>query len=153
ITSGGKNILIGGTSASTPAFGGMLVLLNQYLVSTGAIAKPGLGNVNPNLYSLWQSQPGIFHDVTLGDNIVPCKAGSPGCNNGTFGFKAGPGYDLGTGIGSLDLARLAQNWTAKKLIDTETSLSTSPQNFPVTGSTVVTAQVDAASGSNPPDGS
>src|SRR5439155_1126952 len=55
-----------GTSASAPTFAGIVALLNQYLVSTGKITKPGLSNINPNLYRLAQVSPGVFHDVTTG---------------------------------------------------------------------------------------
>jgi hypothetical protein len=100
----------GGTSASTPFFAGVVALLNQYVVANGVQAKPGLGNINPRLYQLAQITKGIFHDVTAGDNIVPCKTGTPDCTNGQYGYKAGPGYDHVTGLGSIDVANLVQNW-------------------------------------------
>jgi uncharacterized protein (TIGR03437 family) len=149
----GKVIPIGGTSASTPAFGGMLVLLNQYLVSTGALAKPGLGNINPNLYSLAQTSPSIFHDITTGNNIVPCTAGTPDCINGSLGYSAGPGYDRASGLGSMDINNLALSWSAKPLTGTTTSLNATPATILVTASTVVNATVQAASGTATPTGS
>ena len=91
---------VGGTSAATPSFAGIVTLINQYVVAKGSQPKPGLGNINPNLYGLAQNTTGVFHDITAGDNIVPCAAGSPGCTGGSFGYKAGPGYDLVTGLGS-----------------------------------------------------
>lgn len=97
----------GATSGSAPMFSGMLVLLNQYLVANGVQKKVGLGNANTMLYSLAQSAPAAFHDITSGNNIVPCSAGSPDCVNGQMGYSAGPGYDLCTGLGSVDLAKLA----------------------------------------------
>jgi subtilase family serine protease len=97
----------GGTSASAPAFAGMMVLLNHYLVASGAQDKPGLGNVNQMLYGLAQTSPGAFHDITSGDNIVPCVVGTPDCTTGSIGYAAGPGFDLATGLGSVDLANLA----------------------------------------------
>src|SRR6266516_6106391 len=47
----------GGTSVSTPIFAGVLALLSQYQISIGALSKPGLGNVNPTLYTLAQTAP------------------------------------------------------------------------------------------------
>ena len=88
-------------------FAGMVVLLNQYLVANGGQSKPGLGNLNVLLYRIAQSNPAAFHDVTSGNNIVPCIAGSPDCVNGQLGYTAGPGFDLCTGLGSVDLAQLA----------------------------------------------
>jgi len=104
----------GGTSASTPFFAGMLALLNQYVVANKVQAKPGLGNINPRLYQLAQTTKGIFHDITTGDNIMPCKTGTPDCTTGQYGYKAGPGYDQVTGLGSIDIANLVQNWAASK---------------------------------------
>jgi uncharacterized protein (TIGR03437 family) len=103
--------VFGGTSVSTPVFSGMVALLNHSLVSRGIAAQPGLGNINPTLYRLARTTTNVFHDITQGNNIVPCVAGSPNCNNGSFGFFAGPGYDQVTGLGSVDVANLASQWT------------------------------------------
>jgi hypothetical protein len=51
---------------------GILALLNHYQVSKGFQQKPGLGNINPQLYRLAQSAPSAFHDVTAGNNVVNC---------------------------------------------------------------------------------
>jgi subtilase family serine protease len=98
---------VGGTSASAPAFAGMLVLLNHYLVANGAQRKAGLGNVNQMLYGLAQTSPAAFHDITSGNNMVECQIGSPDCTSEFIGYSAGPGFDLATGLGSVDLANLA----------------------------------------------
>ena len=100
----------GGTSVSSPAFAGIVAMLNQYLVSKGAIQSPGLGNINPTLYRLAQSTTGIFHDVVTGDNKLPCVQGSPNCVDGFVGYSAGPGYDLATGLGSADAFKLVTQW-------------------------------------------
>src|SRR5207253_1869653 len=55
IYNAGSLSVIGGTSAGAPSFAGIATLLNHYLVSTGAQASAGLGNMNPRLYSLAQS--------------------------------------------------------------------------------------------------
>lgn len=102
----------GGTSAAAPLFSGVAALLNQYLISTGAAAAAGLGNLNPRLYALAQTTTNVFHDITQGSNIVPCVAGSPNCgSSGTFGYSAGPGYDLVTGLGSIDVYSLFLGWS------------------------------------------
>ena len=99
---------VGGTSAGAPTFAGILALINQ------ATGSNGLGNVNPMLYALATSSPTAFHDITSGNNNVPCTAGSKNCPAGTtsFGFSAGTGYDQVTGLGSLDVANLISAWTA-----------------------------------------
>ena len=113
ITSLGKTWYEFGTSCAAPSFAGMLTLLNQYVTAHGMQAQPGLGNVNIQLYQLAQSNPAAFHDVTAGNNAVPCAAGSPNCVGGMFGEFTGVGYDLVTGLGSPDLANLISGWSTK----------------------------------------
>ena len=88
---------LGGTSVAVPTMAGMLALLNQYLVSSGIQAQPGLGNINPALYRLAQNTSNVFHDITSGTNLVPCVSGSPNCSNGSFGYTAGTDYDQASG--------------------------------------------------------
>jgi subtilase family serine protease len=102
--------LAGGTSASTPVFAGILALLNHYLVANGLQAKAGLGSINQNLYALAKSNPSAFHDITTGDNIVPCKIGTTNCTTGSFGYTAGVGYDQVTGLGSVDGNNFITAW-------------------------------------------
>ena len=106
IYSGGAAGLVGGTSCATPMMAGVVALLNQYLAQT----PPGVGNINPALYQMAQTTPQAFHDIVNGDNMVPCADGSPDCVNGSLGWAAGPGYDSATGLGSLDVANLVQQW-------------------------------------------
>jgi hypothetical protein len=110
----GSVVETGGTSAATPFFAGVLALLNQYVVNTGVQAHPGLGNINPRLYQLAQNTRGVFHDVTAGNNIIPCKTGTPDCTTGQYGYTAGTGYDHVTGLGSIDVANFVENWSAPK---------------------------------------
>ena len=132
---------IGGTSASAPAFAGIMALVNQ---STGA---SGQGNANYVLYKLASSSAQtsqscnatsnpssncIFYDVTQGTNTVPCAKGSPDCTfsntSDTYGvingYSATPGYDLATGLGSVNADNLVHNWLAPT-ISSSTSLSLS----------------------------
>ncbi|KAG6810194.1 hypothetical protein H0H93_015135, partial [Arthromyces matolae] len=74
---GGNPILIGGTSASSPAFAGFVALLNDVRLAHGQ--KP-LGFLNPLLYS--KAAAGL-NDITVGHNS--------GC--GTTGFNATKGWD------------------------------------------------------------
>ena len=103
-TNAGGGGLIGGTSAAAPNFAGMLAVVES---ANGGAA---LGNINSKLYTLaaGSSASSIFHDITTGNNIVNCKGGTTGCSstnastNGTMGYSASTGYDLVTGLGSLD---------------------------------------------------
>jgi uncharacterized protein (TIGR03437 family) len=106
VYSQGSYEYVGGTSAATPTMAGVVALLNQ------SVGSNGVGNINPNLYALAQTAPSAFHDVTTGNNIVPCAAGSPGCVNGSEGYNAGVGYDQATGLGSVDVAKLIQQWSS-----------------------------------------
>jgi len=139
-----------GTSAAAPSFAGVLALLNQYLASKGA-PQPGLGNVNPELYRLAQNSTGVFHDITTGDNIVPCKIGTPDCATGSFGYLAGPGYDLTTGLGSIDIYNFVTQWSTAGVASAIT-LSASTASVALNGSLEVTATVTAVSGSVTPTG-
>jgi len=110
----GGVVQTGGTSAATPFFAGVLAVLNQYVVANGIQARPGLGNINPRLYQLAQTTSGVFHDITTGNNIVPCTVGTVDCTTGAYGYNAGPGYDPVTGLGSIDIASLFENWLPTK---------------------------------------
>jgi len=154
IVSEGALFAVGGTSAAAPSFAGMLALLNQYLVQNGVQTKSGLGNINPKLYGMAAGgTSGIFHDVTTGDNIVPCRVGTPNCADGHLGYTAGVGYDLVTGLGSVDAYNLITAWDGIPIISTTTTLTASPAIILASGSTVLTATVKAASGATSPTGS
>ncbi len=120
----GEGWYVGGTSAPAPVFSGILALLNQYLVTTGGQSNPGLGNINPTLYRLAQTT-GIFHDVAVGSNIVPCAIGSPNCASGQLGFSAAAGYDQATGLGSADVYNLVTLWNASQPVATTTVVTAS----------------------------
>ena len=106
-----------GTSAAAPSMAGIAALLNQRL---GAPQ----GNLNPLLYQLaasalrQNSATNAFHDVTAQTSgVALCDIGIPSmCNNSTpapgelFGGLAGypltTGYDLATGLGSVNVMGL-----------------------------------------------
>jgi hypothetical protein len=101
---------IGGTSASTPSFAGVIALANQ---ATGG----RLGNVNPFLYALNATTPSAFHDITTGNNEVTCEPGvDPGCPAGQlYGYTATPGYDCASGLGSIDATDLVTAWACSPI--------------------------------------
>jgi subtilase family serine protease len=144
---------VGGTSVAAPTFAGILAILNQ------GLGANGLGNINPNLYSLSASTPSAFHDITSGNNKVICTAGTPTTGSaavkcpaaGTFGYSAGPGYDQVTGLGSIDANVLATHWTTKVA---STTTLTAPTASVATGASVTfTATVTpATSGGFSPSG-
>ena len=150
----GQLMAVGGTSAASPSFAGIVSILNQYLAAKGFISKPGLGNINPNLYSLAQNTTGLFHDIVSGDNIVPCAAGTKGCVNGSLGYAAGPGYDLATGLGSVDAFNIVTKWAGVPLaVGTTMTLAATPSAIAVSASVQLTATLTVVSGGNVPAGS
>ena len=96
--------VIGGTSAGAPTFAGIVALINQQ-------THTRQGNVNPTLYSLATHSPSAFHDITVGNNIVPCQFGTPNCTTGTMGYSAGPGYDQASGLGTVNVYNLVTAWS------------------------------------------
>ena len=82
-------MLIGGTSASAPLWGGLMAIANQ-------MAGHPLGFINPALYKLATSSHYAqdFRDITAGDNSVNER----GVN--VMGYQAVPGWDPITGWGS-----------------------------------------------------
>jgi subtilase family serine protease len=100
----------GGTSAAAPTFAGIVALINQQMNS-----PKGQGNVNYILYPMAASAPAAFHDITTGNNIVPCEVVSTdtGCPaSGEMGYSAGPGYDQASGLGSIDAFNLVTAWNS-----------------------------------------
>lgn len=137
VISEGKPYGVGGTSAATPTFAGILSLLTQYLAHGGP--QQGLGNINPSLYRMAQATTNVFHDVTAGDNEEPCAQGSPACVSGLAGFAAAPAYDMATGLGSVDAYNLVMEWGAGSA--TLTSLAVSPSSASPTDTVQLTASV------------
>jgi hypothetical protein len=156
--------IVGGTSASAPAFAGIMALVNQKQ-STVSNPAPRQGNANYVLYALAKKSGAscasssaeasscIFNDVTkgnsvlptglpgVGTNSVPCKGGAPNCsiatagNNGvlvdpshagTEAWTAAAGYDMATGLGSVNVNNLATNWATASTIPTSTTLALAP---------------------------
>ena len=121
---------VGGTSAAAPAFAGILALVEQ---SQGGAR---LGQADSVLYQLAQSKyTTVFHDIENGNNSVPCVSGSPNCGTNGFlnGYNAGIGYDLATGLGSVDVKQLIQNWSGVSLHSTSTSLTINGSSTAYTG--------------------
>jgi subtilase family serine protease len=154
--------LVGGTSAATPPFAGILALLSQ------SLGGQRLGNVNFGLYALAKNDTSgytsgkcqsslnqaptagcTFNDVTKGNIAVACALGSTSLVNGqgtgwcsgtgnfgvtvitgtnTVAFAASSGYDLATGLGSINVSNLLANWP-KFFARTATTTTLSNQVF------------------------
>ncbi|MHB8410409.1 MAG: Ig-like domain repeat protein [Candidatus Acidiferrales bacterium] len=119
-------VSIGGTSVSSPAFAGLMALVDQKTAAQQ-------GNPNFIFYKLAAAQSAttcnsstgsasicVFNDVTAGTIAMPCATGSLNCttsNSGDqygilSGYNAGVGYDLATGLGSVNATNLVNNWNS-----------------------------------------
>lgn len=145
----------GGTSVSSPAFAGIMALVNQ---KTGERQ----GNANYILYKLAAQQPTAFHDVPTGSTIaMPCVTGSPNCTTSTAGdgygvlsgYSTTTGYDLATGLGSVDANNLVTKWSSVTLAPSSTTLSSLTPTTITHGQAVnFTASVKPQSGAGTPTG-
>ena len=107
--SSSQNLTVaGGTSFAAPIFSGMVAILNQ------ARGYTYQGVVNPTLYSLASNATtyaSAFHDITAGSNA--CTIGTSFCSTaGAASYSAAVGYDMATGLGSVDLYNLLNAWPA-----------------------------------------
>ena len=152
-----ENDAVGGTSTSTPAWASILALARQ---KTG----DRLGQALTTLYSLFNgsSSASIFHDVTTGNNSVPCAPSattSASCvmNTAGFDFEGGydtnTGYDLATGLGSVDVTALVTSWSSTSTPITPT-LTLTPSATSIAANEALTVAVTVAgpSGSATPTG-
>jgi len=89
---GGKKGVIGGTSAVSPLWAGLIALMNQKLKTLG---KPAVGFLNPLLYQQ-PSVAGALHDISQGNNDI----------EGLNKYKARAGWDPCTGLGTPDGTKL-----------------------------------------------
>lgn len=145
--------LIGGTSVSSPSMAAIMALVNQQYGRQG--------QANYVLYPLAKQQPSAFHDVTLGSNNVPCQQGTPSCTLSTLKdntkgdytlgkYYAGTGYDLATGLGSVDAYQLVEKWNSLSFTPSTTALNLSQTTF--THGTPVTVGVSVTGTGGTPSG-
>lgn len=138
---------VGGTSLPTPAFAGALAMILNANNTTA-----GVGNLNPRLYSLYGTTPSVFHDITIGSNNTPCASGTLGCVNGTLGYSATTGYDLASGLGSVDLGALSGNLNAAVAATARTSTLALTVTSASTTAITVTVRANSSSSATVPTG-
>jgi pseudomonalisin len=93
----GSYWIASGTSASAPSFAGVMALIVE---SQHGVPQ---GNADPRFYAMATGSAHPFHPTPSGDNSVP----------GVAGFSAsGAPYNMATGLGSIDAALLAREWSA-----------------------------------------
>ena len=114
--------------ASSPLMAGMMALLDQ-------IKKGGRAIPISRCISSPQRFRAVFHDVTIGNNNVPCSPGTPNCTLDSNGdgyytlqsYNAAAGYDLASGLGSVDAYQMITNWNKITFTSTTTSLASLPR--------------------------
>jgi hypothetical protein len=159
----------GGTSASSPSMAGVMALVLQKVGSAQGLANPVLYKLfgtetasNCSAATVTNSGSCIFNDIVANTNAQVCENGSPNCDVGTagdeFGILSGynstTGYDLTTGLGSVNAYNLATAWaklTTK--VATTTTLTVSPNPAGINANVTFTATVKKSSGSGTPTGS
>ncbi|HEV3218851.1 MAG TPA: protease pro-enzyme activation domain-containing protein [Candidatus Acidoferrales bacterium] len=142
---------VGGTSASSPSFAGIMALVNHYQASISANARQGNANYifyplaavsgnscNSSLPATITNTSCVFYDITKGNNSVICFGTTPNCSSttgGVFGVLVEPtatttpawqtttGYDLATGLGSVNVFNLAHQWGSVALGVSSTTLN------------------------------
>ena len=166
----------GGTSVAAPIFAGIVTLLNQQVVASGIQTTPGLGNINPMLYTLAaaNSTNKAFNPVTTPNTGAYsdgawCSPGTPTsgvtadpwptalqCPTSgflgfsAFNFDATTNYNLVTGLGSVDVGNLFAAWIAAGSATTTTLISSpNPANF---GASVTFTATVTTVGTHPPTG-
>jgi hypothetical protein len=164
---------LGGTSAPVQMFAAIMGLVNQRYGPQGnanyvlyPMAAQSGATCNSSTAPVTNSSC-IFYDVTVGNNSVICQGASPDCSSAASGqygilvsqgapaYTTTPGYDLATGLGSVNVANLVNNWTSKFTPSTTTlSLSTSPATDPIklTHGQPIDFTIHVASGSGTPAG-
>ncbi|HMD20537.1 MAG TPA: protease pro-enzyme activation domain-containing protein, partial [Alloacidobacterium sp.] len=116
---------VGGTSVSSPAMAGIMALVNQKMGSAQGNANAGFYGLaaldnrsSCNSTTVGSGNACNFYDITTDNNAVPCIPNSPNCtvhHSGDVvgvlnGYTSTPGYDLSTGLGSVNANNLVNNW-------------------------------------------
>jgi len=125
------------------------------------------GQADYTLYALAQQKPSAFHDITMVGNNVPCVEDngvfSPNCGPNTggvidpgfptlSGYVATTGYDLASGLGSIDANVLVTNWDSLTFATTATSFQLSPASFAHGTAVKLNVNVESSGGESPQGG-
>jgi hypothetical protein len=172
-TANGQNTLtdaglVGGTSVAAPSMAGIQALLNNY----NAVNNPEPGNptgrqgvANYVYYALAAAQSDTtcaasalippndanttncaFQDIQVGNTYI-CGTSTCTSSSGTkIGWPAAVGFDLATGLGSVNAYNMAKQWNSVVFNSTTTSLNPPVQNCTTHGCAVTLSGTVAGSG-------
>ena len=149
---------VSGTSASAPAFAGIMALVNQktgsrqgqanYVLYKLAAAET-LSKCNGSSTTTLPANTCVFNDVTVGNNGVP---GEPGYGTPSAQFQSTVGYDQSTGLGSVNVSNLLNSWSSVAFRATTTTLALTPPTFTHGALANVNISVTPGSGTGTPTG-
>ncbi|MGB0034455.1 MAG: Ig-like domain repeat protein, partial [Candidatus Acidiferrales bacterium] len=126
---------VAGTSASVQAFGGIMALVREKAGSRVGqadyvfyklAANETLANCNASKTPGPPASNCIFNDVTVGNNAVP---GIPGFGTPSGNYQSTVGYDRASGLGSVNVMNLVNQWSTATFAPSVTTLSVSPTSF------------------------
>lgn len=116
-----------GTSAATPLWATLASQINAVFSDQGL---PNLGYMNDLLYIAAVIAPGSFSDITIGNSTSSFLYGGSYTSDGVYitptgyGYSAGAGYDLVTGLGTPNGTLLARSLT--EIAHSQTSFASTP---------------------------
>jgi subtilase family serine protease len=169
---------VGGTSAATPTFAAIMALVNQQTGQRQGVANYVLYSLAKTAANVCNSSTTtlpnncVFYDITKGNNSVACVGGKPHCSNAstaasqygiltttatpggsTPAFNAVAGYDLATGLGTVNVTNLLAKWAAATPSPIGTSLTLAgPSSSTIGASVAFTGLVTKTSGTATPTG-
>ena len=150
-TSDAEGQAVGGTSVASPAMAGIMAIVNQKM-------QAPQGNANAGFYALaardtrsscksttvGSGNSCNFYDITTDNNAVPCTPSTPDCtlhHSGDEvgiinGYTSATGYDLTTGLGSVNVNNLVNNWHLVATGGSTPAVSLSPSSLTFTSTKV-----------------
>jgi len=150
ITNDALGQAVGGTSVASPAMAGIMALINQKMGSAQGNANVAFYKLaakdtrsSCNSVSVAGGNACNFYDITTDNNAVPCIPGSLNCNvthagdsvGILSGYSSSTGYDLTTGLGSINANNLVNNW-ASVVTTTAPAVTLSPTSLTFASTTV-----------------
>ncbi len=168
---------VGGTSVSSPALAGIMALVLQKTNTAQGLANPTFYSLaskenltNCNSSTVTDGNSCIFYDTTYATNAQVCFTGTTNCVTNTngdqlgivSGYSTNKGYDLATGLGSVNVTNLVNGWpssnngtitvtpTSLTFPDTQVGVTSAALTVTVknTGSSAVEISTISVSGTN-----